>query len=208
MKVQRVEQLDGGVRRVDGHVGRRLEQRLGVVEDDLHARPRRDRRPPSALASAGTASTPTTTLCSRTSSGSRSYGSTETRPIGCPTFCRIGVDDGGDVDPVLGEDRGRGDRLAEPAGPDERDVVLALRAEDLPDHVEQELDRVADAALAELPEVERSRRICVALMFVYSAISCDEMRVFPIFRACVSTWRYRDRRAATPTFKRSATRPP
>ena len=45
-------------------------------------------------------------------------------------------------------------------------------------------------------------------MFVYSAISCDEIRVFPIFRACVSTWRYRDRRAATPTFKRSATRPP
>jgi hypothetical protein len=44
-------------------------------------------------------------------------------------------------------------------------------------------------------------------MFVYSAISCEEMRDFPIFRACVSTWRYRDRRAATPTFKRSATRP-
>src|SRR5215475_12508658 len=45
-------------------------------------------------------------------------------------------------------------------------------------------------------------------MFVYSAISCEEILVFPIFRACVSTWRYRDRRAATPTFKRSATRPP
>src|SRR6476469_6023468 len=45
-------------------------------------------------------------------------------------------------------------------------------------------------------------------MFVYSAISCEEILVLPIFRACVSTWRYRDRRAATPTFKRSATRPP
>src|SRR5512135_827811 len=45
-------------------------------------------------------------------------------------------------------------------------------------------------------------------MFVYSAISWEEILVFPIFRACVSTWRYRDRRAATPTFKRSATRPP
>src|SRR5881394_4034573 len=45
-------------------------------------------------------------------------------------------------------------------------------------------------------------------MFVYSAISCDEILVLPIFRACFSTWRYRDRRAATPTFKRSATRPP
>src|SRR3954452_17447447 len=45
-------------------------------------------------------------------------------------------------------------------------------------------------------------------MFVYSAISWEEILVFPIFRACVSTWRYRDRRAATPTVKRSATRPP
>src|SRR5215467_11069375 len=45
-------------------------------------------------------------------------------------------------------------------------------------------------------------------MLVYSAISCEEIRVLPILRACVSTWRYRDRRAATPTFKRSATRPP
>src|SRR5262249_48167335 len=45
-------------------------------------------------------------------------------------------------------------------------------------------------------------------MFVYSAISWEEILVLPILRACVSTWRYRDRRAATPTFKRSATRPP
>src|SRR5215813_9590452 len=45
-------------------------------------------------------------------------------------------------------------------------------------------------------------------MFVYSAISWEEILVLPILRACVSTWRYRDRRAATPTFRRSATRPP
>src|SRR3954447_8198019 len=35
------------------------------------------------------------------------------------------------------------------------------------------------------------------------------MRSLPIFFACVSTWRYRDRRAATPTVTRfSATRAP
>src|SRR5579862_7410551 len=38
MEVQRVEHLDRRVRRMDGHVGGRLEQRLGVVEDDLQAR--------------------------------------------------------------------------------------------------------------------------------------------------------------------------
>ena len=38
MEIERVEQLDGRVRRVNRHVRRRLEQRLGVVEDDLHAR--------------------------------------------------------------------------------------------------------------------------------------------------------------------------
>src|SRR4029079_18321557 len=59
--------------------------------------------------------------------------------------------------------------------------------------------------LPNLPNPERSRRICVALMFVYSAISCHEIRDLPILRACVSTWRYRLRRAATPTPKRSAT---
>src|SRR3990172_2997859 len=42
-------------------------------------------------------------------------------------------------------------------------------------------------------------------MLVYSEISCEEMRSLPIFFACVSTWRYRLRRAATPTVNRSAT---
>src|SRR5687767_9160131 len=42
-------------------------------------------------------------------------------------------------------------------------------------------------------------------MFVYSAISCDEIRSLPILRACDSTCRYLLRRAATPTVKRSAT---
>src|SRR5262245_18092597 len=42
-------------------------------------------------------------------------------------------------------------------------------------------------------------------MFVYSAISCDEIRSVPILRAWVRTWRYRLRRAATPTVRRSGT---
>ena len=33
----------------------------------------------------------------------------------------------------------------------------------------------------------------------------EEIRDFPIFRAWVSTWRYRESRAATPTVRRSAT---
>jgi hypothetical protein len=53
---------------------------------------------------------------------------------------------------VLGKDRRAGDRLTQPPGADERDVVLALRAEDLPDLAEQRVDVVADASLAELPE--------------------------------------------------------
>src|SRR5262245_34936351 len=44
-------------------------------------------------------------------------------------------------------------------------------------------------------------------MFVYSAISWEEIRSLPIFRACVRTWRYLLRRAATPTVSRSAIRP-
>ena len=40
-------------------------------------------------------------------------------------------------------------------------------------------------------------------MFVYSLISWEEMRSLPIFRAWVRTRRYCDKRAATPTVKRS-----
>src|SRR5215218_3321212 len=36
-------------------------------------------------------------------------------------------------------------------------------------------------------------------MWVYSASSCEEIVSLPIFRAWIRTWRYRDRRAATPS---------
>src|SRR5204862_2216592 len=74
-------------------------------------------------------------------------------PDRLPELRLVGVYDNGDVDPVLREDRGRGDRLPEPAGADERAVVLPLRAQDLPDRVEQELDRVADPPPADLAAV-------------------------------------------------------
>src|SRR5919204_216540 len=41
---------------------------------------------------------------------------------------------------------------AEPAGTDERDVVLTLGAQNLADLTEQRVDVVADSPLAELPE--------------------------------------------------------
>ena len=69
-----------------------------------------------------------------------------------PDLLRVVVEDRRDVDPVLREDRRAGDRLAEPAGADERDVVLPLRPQDLADLAEQRVDVVADAALAELAE--------------------------------------------------------
>ena len=128
-------------------------------------------------------------LRSRASSSSVLERADATPPIDAPDLRRVVVEDGGDRDAVLGEDRRARDRASEAARADERDVVLALRAQDLADLAEQRVDVVADAALAERPKPERSRRIWVALMFVYSEISCEEIRSLPIFFACVSTCR-------------------
>ena len=95
----------------------------------------------------------------------------------------VDVEGGRDVEAVVGEDRRAGDRLAEPAGAEERDVVLALRPQDLADLAREAVDVVADArACRTFRTPERSRRICVALMFVYSLISCEEIRSLPILR--------------------------
>ena len=53
---------------------------------------------------------------------------------------------------MVGEDVGAGDRLAEVAGAEEGDVVLAGGAQDLADLGDQRVDVVADPALAELAE--------------------------------------------------------
>ena len=65
---------------------------------------------------------------------------------------RVGVEDRDDPEAVVGEDVGAGDRLAEVAGAEQRDVVLARGVQDLADLADQRLDPVADAALAELAE--------------------------------------------------------
>ena len=88
---------------------------------------------------------------SRMMSGSCAYSLTWTFPTALPTLL-VGVEDGRDVDPVLREDGRACDRLPEPPRPDERDVVLALRPQDLADLAEQRVDVVADPALAELAE--------------------------------------------------------
>ena len=67
---------------------------------------------------------------------------------------------------MVGEDVRRGDRLAEVAGAEQRDVVLAGGAQDLADLRDERVDVVAHAALAELPKPEKSRRICVELTCV------------------------------------------
>ena len=65
---------------------------------------------------------------------------------------RVDVEDRDDPEAVVGEDVGAGDRLAEVAGAEQGDVVLARGAQDLADLGDQRLDPVADAALAELAE--------------------------------------------------------
>ena len=69
-----------------------------------------------------------------------------------PTTARLDVEHGDDLEAVVGEDVGAGDRLAEVAGAEEGDVVLARGAQDLADLGDQRFDVVADPALAELAE--------------------------------------------------------
>src|SRR4029079_18246136 len=68
---------------------------------------------------------------------------------------RLDVEDGHDLEAVVGEDVGAGYRLAEVAGPEEDDVVLARAAQDLPDLLDQRVHAVADAPLPELPEARQ-----------------------------------------------------
>ena len=106
----------------------------------------------SCAVSAGTAMTPTMMLRSRAIS--RDVVDRADREVADarPDLLRVVVEHRRDRDAVLGEDRRARDRAPEPAGADERDVVLALRAQDLPDLLEQRVGAVADAALAEPSE--------------------------------------------------------
>ena len=69
-----------------------------------------------------------------------------------PTTLGLDVEHRDDPEAVVGEDVGAGDRLAEVAGAEQGDVVLAGGAQDLADLGDERLDVVADAALAELAE--------------------------------------------------------
>ena len=103
-------------------------------------------------ASAGTARTPTTISCSATTDSSSPKSRTCRSPTSLADDVRVDVEHGDDLEAVVGEDVGAGDRLAEVAGAEEGDVVLAGGPQDLADLGDQRLDVVADAALAELAE--------------------------------------------------------
>ena len=68
-----------------------------------------------------------------------------------PTLTGL-VEQGDDAEAVVGEDVRTGDRLAQIARPEQRDVVLAGGAQDLADLRDERVDVVADPALAELAE--------------------------------------------------------
>src|SRR5581483_478219 len=150
-EVERGQKLDRRVRRVHRHVVRDVEERPGVVEDDADAGVdeavrdllRRDGRYGDHADHDVLLANDVLHVVGRADRDVSEHP---------PDELRVAVEDGGDVDPVLGEDRGARDRLAEPAGADERDVVLTLRPQDLPDLVEKAVDVVADPSLAELPE--------------------------------------------------------
>ena len=83
----------------------------------------------------------------------RSRARRGSRRPACPTSSGSTSNIGDDPEAVVGEDVGAGDRLAEVAGAEQRDVVLARGPQDLAD-LARPASRsvVADAALAELAE--------------------------------------------------------
>ena len=107
----------------------------------------------SWAAAAGTARTPTTisSLGDDRLAARRSRAPRRLADLGADD-ARVDVEHGDDLEAVVGEDVGAGDRLAEVAGAEEGDVVLAGGAQDLADLRDQRLDVVADPALAELAE--------------------------------------------------------
>jgi hypothetical protein len=151
VKEEREEQLDCRIGGVHLHVRRRVDQRLRVVEDDLHAR--LDQAIGRVLRCVGRdgqhADHDAAIANDRVELVQRAHEHAAERR---PDLPGVGVEGCGDRDAVLGEDRRRGDRRAEATRADERDVVLPLCPQDLADLREQRIDRIPDAALAELAE--------------------------------------------------------
>ncbi len=179
VEIQGVEELDGRVRGVHGHIARDVEKRFGVVEDDLDAGVDQVVRGLlGVLGGHGEHADDDVVLPDRLAQ--LAVGLNREPPDATDRVAGlvgIRVENDGDVDPVLGEDRRAGDRLAEPARADERDVVLPLRAQDLADLAEQRVDVVADAALAELAE---GREVAADLGGVDVRVVRDLLRGNPV----------------------------
>src|SRR5687768_5589522 len=151
MEVERVEQVDGGVRRVHRHVRRDVEQRLRVVEDDLRAG--RDERIRGVLRRVGG-------NCDDAhddvalARDLRNVFDRADREVAdaLADLVWVVVEDRRDMDAVLGEDRRARDRASQAPGSYQCDVVLPLRAEDLTDLLEERVRAIPDTTLTELPE--------------------------------------------------------
>src|SRR4051794_4280345 len=151
VEVEGVEEVDCGARGVDGHVGRDLHQRLGVVEDDLDAGA--DEVVGHALGGLGGHGQDADhdVLVAHDLLEVRVGAHLQVADL-LAHLCVVVVEDRDDAEAVVGEDVRPRDRLAEVARTEQRDVVLAARAEDLADLGDERVDVVADAALAELAE--------------------------------------------------------
>src|SRR4051794_18244359 len=143
IEVERVEKVHRWTRRVDRDVGRHLEQRVGVVEDDAHARfdevvggrlggRRGDRKH---------ADHDVLLLDDLPHHG---VGPHHQLADPAPDLLLVDVEDRDDPESVVGEDVRAGDRLAEVARAEQRDVVLARGPQDLADLREERVDVVAD----------------------------------------------------------------
>src|SRR4051812_16627857 len=151
VEVQRVEEVDGGARGVDRHLRWHLKQRLGVVEDDLHAGV--DELVGEGLGRTGRHGEDADDDVLLLDDLAQLVGVADPRgPDLLADLGLVGVEDRHDAEAMVGEDvRGR-DRAAEVARAEQRDVVLAARAQDLADLRDERVDVVAHPALAELAE--------------------------------------------------------
>src|SRR3954451_7741666 len=151
VEVERVQEVDGRARRMDRDLWRHLQQRLGVVEDDLHARV--DQLVGERLGGGGRDGEHADHDVLLLDDRLQVVGMPDGRVADLlAELGRVRVEDRDDAEAVVGEDVARGDRLAEVARAEQRDVVLAARAQDLADLADEAVDVVADAALAELAE--------------------------------------------------------
>src|SRR5215210_3269777 len=152
VEVERVQQVHGRARRVNGDLWRHLQECFRVVEDDLHA---------------GVDEVVRHLLCGlgghREDTHDHVLLADHTLEVVVGThgervadlvtdLAGILVEQRNDAEAVVREDVRPGDGLSEVARSEQRDVVLAGGAQDLADLRHERVDVVAHAALAELAE--------------------------------------------------------